>query len=86
MAASELVPIFCRTCGRRVALSTGKAMHTIYCDELCADGIPFTQTEERDDLIEVLARQERWTAARIATHFGLSRQAVEHVLRRRAVA
>lgn len=61
-------------------------MHKMTCSTFCASDDPFSENEERDTVIEMLARTQGWNPTRVAVNFEITRQRAQQILRERGVA
>ena len=78
-----LLTVKCRGCHRQVGVSSKD--YPVYCSPWCADQPSATSDEERDSLIEALARIRHLTPTQIAVRFSLTRQRVHQILQDRHV-
>lgn len=79
----DFVAVRCRGCRRPVG--HGKKDYPVVCSASCADMPPASQNEERDSLIEALARALKLTPTEIAIRFDMNRQRVHQILEERHV-
>lgn len=71
----------CRGCRRRVGVAND-THNGVYCDKRCAEDIAVSVNEDRDDLLELLARNgvDRGT---LVSEFGITKQRLSQVLSKR---
>lgn len=81
----DLIEIPCRGCKRLIAVGNGPPMHKVWCSEICANDWPVTDNEDRDAIIETLARLRDWTPTRVAMNFDITRPRAQQILRERLV-
>jgi hypothetical protein len=80
--------MFCPACGEPRGISKHPKSAVVFCNEYCAVDYRLSSQEDRDSLIEFLAKERFLPDATIAQGLGtgLSRQVVTAVLRRRLSA
>lgn len=79
--AERMEEIRCRGCYR--LLGVGPADFRIYCDRQCADDFPAVVGEGKEALMEAIYQEHHPTKQQLGDIFGVSRQRIEQVLKRR---
>lgn len=77
----QMEDIRCRCCWR--FLGVGPTGFRIYCDHACAEDYPAAVGEGKEALMEAIYLAHRPTKQALGAVFGVSRQRVEQVLKRR---
>lgn len=80
--SDTLLTVKCRGCHRQVGV--GSKDYALYCTLSCQGMPPATSDEERDSLIELLARKGK-SPTSLAMKFDISRQRVHQILQHRHV-
>lgn len=83
--APDLIEVRCRGCRVLIGVGNGPPMHKLFCTEYCANDFPVTDNEDRDSIIETLARLQGWSPTRIAMNFDMTRPRAQQILRERLV-
>lgn len=81
----EYTEVRCTGCKVLMGVGNGPPMHKVWCTPVCAADFPVSDNEERDSIIEALARLNAWTPTRIAVNFDMSRARALQVLKERLV-